>query len=414
MNRGVSPGRRSYAALALAGSVAVLIVTCRADVARRLAPSVDAGPSVRAHPREPVMLKLRLSGSWKADGPRRFTIDWGDRSTEHGAVADTSGPVTVSHVYAAVGRDTVRVTVTGKDGEEGSDTLTAFVEAAGTPQVFVGAGDIATCSSGNAAASSKLLDSIPGTVFTLGDNAYPSGRARDYSRCYAPTWGRHKRRTHPVPGNHEYDVPGATGYFDYFGVAAGDSGKGYYTYELGDWHIVALNSNLAVTTESEQEHRQEPGDRPIVARQAELASEQEQWLRADLAAHPKRCTLAYFHHPRFSSGTSHGSDPQMQPLWQVLYDAGADVVLTGHEHNYERFAPQTPDGRADSARGIREFVAGTGGGPLYQFGPPIANSEVRSMSYGVLKLTLGVRSYEWQFIPIAGGTFTDSGSAPCH
>ena len=417
MNCAISPGRRSYgAALALAGSVAVLIASCRAE--RRLPPSVDAGPDVRTHPREPVTLKLRLSGSWKPDGPRRFTIDWGDRSTDHGAVADTSGPATVSHVYAAVGRDTVRVTVTGEDGQEGSDTLTVFVEAAGTPEVFVGAGDIATCSNRNAAASAKLLDSIPGTVFTLGDNAYPSGRARDYSNCYAPTWGRHRKRTHPVPGNHEYDLPGATGYFGYFGVAARDSSKGYYSYELGDWHIVALNSNLAVTTESEteseQERRQEAGDRSILARRAELAREQEQWLRADLAAHPKRCTLAYFHHPRFSSGTSHGSDPEMQPLWQVLYDAGADVLLTGHEHNYERFAPQTPDGHADSLRGIREFVAGTGGGVLYKLGPPIANSEVRSMSHGVLKLTLGARSYQWQFIPIAGGTFTDSGSASCH
>ena len=157
-------------------------------------------------------------------------------------------------------------------------------------------------------------------------------------------------------------------------------------------HIVALNSEINVSA----------------------GSTQEQWLRADLAAHPARCTLAYWHVPRFSSGTTHLSSTVPQPLWQALYDYGADVVLSGHEHNYERFAPQTPDGTADPARGIREFVVGTGGSGAYQLGPPIANSEVGSWNHGVLKLTLRDRAYDWEFIPIPGMTFTDSGSAPCH
>ena len=371
-----------------------LIAACWADARPGLAPSVDAGPDVRTHPREPVALAFRLGGSWGTAGPWTYTIDWGDGVTGHGIVPDAPSPppVTASHAYAAVGRRTVRVSVAEQGGDDRRDTLTAFVEAPGTPQVFVGAGDIATCTEKFAAATAQLLDGIPGTVFALGDNAYPSGTDRDYSNCYGPTWGRHKKRTHPVPGNHDYDSRGAAGYYSYFGVVAGDPDRGYYSYDLGDWHIVALNSNLY----------------------SKSWSQQEQWLRADLAAHRKRCTLAYFHEPRFSSGTMHGSQPRMQVPWQALYDAGADVVLSGHEHNYERFAPQTPDGRADSARGIREFVVGTGGGSAYKFGTPIANSEARSMDHGVLKLTLGARSYQWQFIPIAGSTFTDSGSGGCH
>src|SRR5436309_79887 len=174
---------------------------------------------------------------------------------------------------------------------------------------------------------------------------------------------------------------------------AGDSGKGYYSYTIGTWHIISLNSNIPAT----------PG------------SPQEQWLRADLAGHPARCTLAYWHHPRFSSGSEHGSTPATQPLWQALYDAGADVVVSGHEHDYERFAPQTAAGALDTARGIREFVAGTGGMSHYAFGPPIANSEVRQKTtFGVLQLTLKPGRYDWRFIPVAGGAFRDAGSGSCH
>lgn len=258
--------------------------------------------------------------------------------------------------------------------------------------VLVGAGDIANCNGNGDEATANLLDNIPGTVFTAGDNAYPDGTASDFANCYDPSWGRHKARTYPSPGNHDYHTAGAAGYYEYFGSVAGDPDKGYYSYDLGTWHIIVLNSNI-----------------PVGA-----GSPQEQWLRADLAAHPVACTLAYWHHPRFSSGAVHGSDAGMQPLWQALYDYGADVVLAGHDHTYERFAPQNPQGVADPLRGIREFVIGSGGRNHYAFGSPVANSEVRNAdTYGVLKLTLHPGNYSWEFVPEAGKTFTDSGSAAC-
>lgn len=258
--------------------------------------------------------------------------------------------------------------------------------------VLVGSGDIAYCKNKGDETTANLLDNIPGTVFTTGDNVYPDGTIDQFVDCYEPTWGRFKDRTYPSVGNHEYHTPDAAGYFEYFGSAAGEPGKGYYSYELGTWHIIVLNSNIPV----------------------EAGSPQEQWLRADLDAHPAACTLAYWHHPRFSSGTVHGSSPAMQPLWQALYDFGADVVLAGHEHNYERFAPQDPQGLADAIRGIRQFVIGSGGRSHYSFGAPIANSEVRNGdTYGVLKLTLHSGSYSWEFVPEARETFTDSGNAPC-
>lgn len=264
--------------------------------------------------------------------------------------------------------------------------------AQGNDAVLVGAGDIAACASDGDEATAKLLDNISGTVFTTGDNAYSSGTTDEYASCYGPSWGRHKGRTRPSAGNHDYGTAGAAGYFGYFGSTAGEPGKGYYSYDLGAWHIIVLNSNIAVGA----------------------GTPQEQWLRADLAAHSVACTLAYWHHPRFSSGIVHGSDASLQALWQALYDYGADVILVGHEHNYERFAPQDPSGNADPARGIRQFVVGTGGRSHYVFGIPIANSEVRnSDTYGVLKLTLHSTSYTWEFIPEGGKTFKDSGDAAC-
>ena len=268
---------------------------------------------------------------------------------------------------------------------------------AGRGAVLLAAGDIASCQSSGDEATAKVLDGLAGTVATLGDNAYQSGTAKEFVDCYDPTWGRHKARTRPSPGNHDYGTADAAGYFDYFGAAAGDRGKGYYSYDLGTWHVIALNSNCA----------QVGG--------CEAGSAQEQWLRADLKAHPARCTLAYWHHPRFSSGTTHGSDPATQALWRALYDHGADVVLAGHEHNYERFAPQNPDGEADPERGIREFVVGTGGRSHYTIVDPIANSEIHNDdTYGVLKLTLRPKGYDWQFVPVEDARFTDSGSARCH
>jgi len=262
--------------------------------------------------------------------------------------------------------------------------------AQGGDPVFVGAGDIANCSGNTDEATAKLLDSISGTVFTVGDNVYPDGTAAQFTDCYGPTWGRHKDRTRPSPGNHDYHTAGAAGYFGYFGAAAGDPAKGYYSYNLGAWHIISLNSEVGYAA----------------------GSAQEQWLKADLAANSSMCTLAYWHHPRFSSA-QHGNSTRSQAFWQALYDQGADVVLNGHDHTYQRFAPQNPSGQADP-KGIREFVVGTGGAGLYPFPTNQPNTEVRNnTTHGVLKLTLHATSYDWQFVPIAGQNFTDSGSANC-
>lgn len=259
--------------------------------------------------------------------------------------------------------------------------------------VLVGAGDIATCPKDPAAATSKLLDAIDGTVVTLGDNVQGSGTPAEYSDCYDPTWGRHKDRTRPVPGNHDYLTDNASAYYTYFGAAAGDPAKGYYSYDLGDWHIVALNSLLDVSAESEQ----------------------MRWLDADLAAHPSTCTLAYWHHPLFSSGTRPGGNGGMRDLWQVLYKYGVDIVLNGHEHIYERFLPQSPDGDVQPMRGIREFIVGTGGAQVDDpINVQLANSVVaRNYTYGVLKLTLYPSSYDWEFISVPHQDFTDSGVAAC-
>jgi acid phosphatase type 7 len=264
--------------------------------------------------------------------------------------------------------------------------------------VLVGAGDIASCLSSGDEETAALLDSIAGTVIALGDIVYPTGTAAEFRNCYAPSWGRHKARTRPSAGNHEYVPRYTTGYFAYFGKAAGDPSKGYYSYDLGAWHIIVLNSNSDCTTIS-----------------CAAGSTQEQWLRADLAASRKRCTLAYWHHPRFNSGTVHGNDTAVSPFWNALYEANADVVVNGHEHVYERFAPQTPDAVADTARGIRQFTVGTGGRSHYSFLTIQPNSEVREENtFGVLKLTLREKSYDWQFVPVAGASFTDSGTGTCH
>jgi len=253
--------------------------------------------------------------------------------------------------------------------------------------VLVGAGDISSCGQNNDEATAKLLDGIAGTVFTAGDNVYDSGTSTEYLNCYDPTWGRHKSRTKPVPGNHEYNTSGAAGYYQYF-----NNIPSYYAYDLGGWRIYALNSEIDVSA----------------------ASAQVAWLQADLAANPKLCALAYWHKPRWSSGNTHGSSSAEQTLWQVLYNAGAELVLNGHEHNYERFAEMNASGSAVSA-GLREIVVGTGGASHYSFGTALSASQVRNGStYGVLKLTLRSNGYDWQFVPVAGATFTDSGSSNCH
>jgi hypothetical protein len=263
--------------------------------------------------------------------------------------------------------------------------------------VVVAAGDIASCYDTGDDATTRLLSNIRGTVLTLGDNAYEDGTPEEFADCYDPSWGRYKDRTKPSPGNHDYNSEGAEGYFGYFGVAAGDPSKGYYSYDLGAWHLVALNSNC-----------EEVGG-------CDASSPQVRWLTADLAKDGKSCTLAYFHHPLFTSGKYRPGIPQVKPLWEALYAAGADVVLNGHDHNYQRFAPQDPSGEADPEHGIREFVVGTGGKSHYAIVVPVANSEVHNDdTYGVLKLTLRREGYDWRLVPVEGARFTDSGSARCH
>ena len=259
------------------------------------------------------------------------------------------------------------------------------------PVTILAAGDIAYCDRTGDEATAALLDANPdATVLALGDLAYPDGTAQQFADCYGPSWGRHKARTRPVPGNHEYHQTGAAPYFAFFGAAAGTPGQGYYSYNLGSWHIVALNSEISMSS----------------------LSAQVAWLKADLAANAAACTLAYWHRPRWSSGY-HGSSSGPAALIQTLYAAGADVVLNGHDHDYERFAPQNPSGQRDDARGLRQFVVGTGG-RLVALKTTAPNSEVRQASaLGVLKLTLAEGSYSWQFLPVAGATFTDSGSAAC-
>lgn len=262
--------------------------------------------------------------------------------------------------------------------------------------VLAGAGDIADCRRiTGAQATARLLDAIPGTVFTLGDHAYPDGTARQFAECYGPTWGRHRARTRPTLGNHDYHSPEAAPYFAYFGALAGEPGKGYYSYDVGGWHAVVLNSNC---------------DRVDCG----AGSPQERWLRADLAAHQTACSLAYWHIPRFSSGR-HGGLSKMAPLWQALYEAGVELAISGHDHDYERFAPQDAAGKLDRTRGVRQFVVGTGGKSAYRFPGVEPNSEVRATDvFGVLKLTLSPGRYGWEFVPVAGQTFMDSGTEACH
>src|SRR3989454_3186892 len=276
------------------------------------------------------------------------------------------------------------------DGTSGTSAVT--VEVPASPVLLTGAGNIARCDKQSDEATANVLNSIGGAVFTAADNVNASATATDFTNCYGPSWGRLKVRTRPSAGDKEYKTTGAAGYFGYFGLAAGDPASGYYSYDLADRHVVVLNTSIEMNA----------------------GSLQEQWLRADLAANPKQCTVAIFHLPRFSSsGTAVRA--AAKPLGDALYTYGAEFLVNAHAGGYERFAPQTPAGVADPTTGIRQFTVGTGGQALDKFGTPIANSEVRNnTTYGVLQLTLGAGTYAWNFVPAAGGTFTDSGSGSCH
>ena len=307
--------------------------------------------------------------------------------------------------------------------------------------LLVGAGDIAECYAGAippsfeqaraqaltspAAATAALLDRIPGTVVALGDNAYEMGSPFDYAACYEPTWGRHRERTAPSAGNHEYLTPGAAGYFTYFGERSAPP-LGYYSYDIDDWHVIVLNSTPQVYACYPPESEEVLGDywppaqldaaptSPTLGRICAGDAAQQAWLIADLQANAQhRCTVAYYHHPRFSSGR-HGNHYQMQRLWDILYAHGVDVVLSAHDHHYERFATQDPDGNRDPAFGIREFVVGTGGGGLRPVTTRIPNSEVViDDRHGVLALAMGRGQYAWAFIG-TDQTVLDSGTERCH
>jgi hypothetical protein len=248
------------------------------------------------------------------------------------------------------------------------------------------------------ATSNLLVNGDFDAVLALGDLQYDSGSLSDFNASYDPSWGRVKSITYPVVGNHEYGQSNASGYFQYFGSRAGAAGKGWYSFNLGGWHIVAINSNC---------------DR--ISGGCGSGSPQETWLRNDLAAHPAACTIAMWHHARYSSGHD-GDNTFMQAMWSDLFDAGAEIVLSGHSHDYERFAPQDDSGHLDNAGGIRQFVVGTGGAFFTGLGNSFdANSQAhQNNTFGVLKLTLRSGAYDWQFLPEAGKTYSDSGTTACH
>ncbi|HEX6939206.1 MAG TPA: metallophosphoesterase [Longimicrobiales bacterium] len=375
------PGRARSAGAGIAAAVLLGLGGCDGDsTAPGPAPAYTVeleAPAGYVVPGDAVPLTVRVLD---ADGrpTGEATVEWSS-SRPDVAQVDASGVL----MALAPGEAVITASVTG-------DRASILVEV--IPPVLVGAGDIASCDRDGDEATAKLLDGIGGIVFTTGDNAYVAGTAREFEDCYGPSWGRHRARTRPSVGNHEYRTEGAAPYFAYFGDAAGEPGAGYYSYDIAGWHVVVLNSEIDMG----------PGS-------AQLA-----WLEEDLSQHEARCTLAYWHRPLFSS-SRHGNQPAVKPLWEALYEAGAEVVVNGHDHSYERFAPQTPAGVADAERGIREFVVGTGGRSHYEFVAVQPNSELRHTgTFGVLKLTLHAEGYAWEFVPAAGGGFRDSGTGSCH
>ncbi len=335
----------------------------------------------------------------------------------------------------------------GEKADRLKDWLRALSSNGTSVPVLVGAGDIAECYQGSvpppingssnarrsaAEETAKLLDRIPGTVITLGDNAYQFGTPFDYAACYHPTWGRHFDRTRPSAGNHEYMTPGATGYFAYFRERAvpppdpadpNPPGNGYYSYRAGNWHVIVLNSTPQVyacwapaTSEVPPEYQTipPPADPETIGERCPGDGLQQAWLTVDLARHANtQCTLVYFHHPRFSSGR-HGNHFQMQRIWRMLHEAGVDLVLTGHDHHYERFAPLDAEGQPDPFHGIRQFVVGTGGADLRPVENAIPNSEIIIHdTHGVIALGLRDGGYDWAFIGVDRAV-RDSGSGHCH
>jgi len=359
-------------------------------------PTVTAGANGSIPLEAPYALAATFNDTTD-HAPWSYQVNWGDGSSSTGTTT-TTGAISASHTYESQGGYSVSVAVTNERGKSGQASLNVTV----TDPVLLTAGDIADCTRASDDATANLLDGLVGIVVPLGDNAYSDGTTDEYNTCYAPTWGRQKARSRPVAGNHDYITPNATGYFGYFGAAAGDPSKGYYSYTLGSWFVIVLNTGT---------------QRPI---DIAVGSAQEVWLRNELATHSQQCVLAMWHHPRFS--TVAGRDPirpEVGPIWNALYEYGVDLVLNGHDHAYQRFAPQTPDGVANPTFGIRQIAVGTGGGEgLYAFAPIPTGSNLavrNNDTWGILKVTLRAGGYAWQFISAAGGgTFTDAGSGTCH
>jgi hypothetical protein len=385
-------------------------VATTASVSRRVAPAtalaaLSGGERLVLEPtRAPAGTRFRLRGSGFRDS-RPVTVRFG--ATQLGVARPERGRFTltgdvprstsgVGRLAARWDRGRVEFPFAVSDGDAGSVVVGAAGDIGcppGSRSFNRGAGTGNRC--GQGATARVLAVASPAAVLPLGDTQYASGTLRAYAKSYGPSWGRFDLIAHPVPGDEEYEAPGARGYYDYFGPSAGAAGTGYYSFDVGAWHLIALNSECDTVA-------------------CGAGSAQEAWLRADLAAHPTRCTLAYWHRPRFTSGpASQATDADA--FWRDLYAAGAELVLGGHNHNYERFAPQTPDHKPDPITGIRQFVAGTGGESLDPFGADVRpNSEVRIAGvFGVLLLTLGLDGYDWRFVSISGAVL-DSGSAPCH
>lgn len=313
---------------------------------------------------------------------------------------DNDGPnLTSKASFSAVAGTTYQVAVDGSGGKTGAVTLDWNVVQPSADPVVVAAGDQHACEGPGAAQTAALIGPLaPTAVLPLGDASGDQGLLGEYTGCYDPTWGPFKPISHPVPGNHDYvGDKAASGYFGYFGAAAGTQGQGWYSYDLGAWHVIALNSSCGLVGG------------------CGTGSPEVQWLKQDLASHAQACTLAYFHHPLFTSTPEPGYNGPVDYLYQALYNGGADVIVNAHTRSYERFAPQDPQGNADPRFGIREFVVATGGAPLDNTNDHAANSEAwEASTLGVLELTLHATSYDWQFVPVAGGTYTDSGTGSCH
>jgi len=374
------------------GSVHLGISIVRDGEEQTLGPEIRTGALVTA-PERPIRVRFQGVGggsttwsikAWSSGAaePDGWALQVVDTSPEH------QGPGTIA-VRAYLAK-----TVTAPLTLALDDLLAWTVRDDGTDPVLVGAGDIAACDTKGAAKTAALLDGIPGTVFAAGDLAYPDGTAQQFADCFGPTWGRFRDRMLPALGNRDYGTPGAAGWFGTFDAALVGTG-GWYATDIGSWRVYVLNAQCDQVACGE-------------------GSAQLAWLRRDLAANPRACSLAIWHDPRFTSGP-HGDTTPVAPFWDALYAAGAELLVSGHDHAYERFRPMGPTGSLDTDHGIVQLIAGTGGGGGTTFGSIRANSVVHDGdALGVLKLTLHADSWDWHFISVPGAPFTDSGSARCH